>query len=301
MIYARGEKSAAIIDLKHLIREVPLYLNAYSLLAEYQLADGDRSGAIETLKSAVEKAAPSLKSGFRRKLQTIGKQFSSHKNYSAFQQAIKQINEGNFGAAQGMLEAVLKQEVDHEEVLLRLGQVYFLMGDLKKSVVYLEKSANLNLKNTEAMSWLGRTYFLSGELKKSEKTFKKINWNSEEVQEQSIIWWSEVLFNFRGRKAAIEFLEKQLERRPGSVQVLVKCAEYRMSASSKNNEAQWQAKKELQLALSRFDDYTSKEMNVAAKTPFGINQLNPDSLKKQIQESLAKLEDKLKKLDEARP
>ncbi|MCM0604723.1 MAG: hypothetical protein KA715_01395 [Xanthomonadaceae bacterium] len=300
-LYAKGEKSAAITDLKHLIQEVPLYLNAYTLLAEYQLADGDRTGAIVTLKSAVERAAPSLKSGLRRKLQTLGKQFSSHKNYSDFQQAIKQINDGNLGAAQGMLESVLKQEIDHEEVLLRLGEVYFLLNDLKKSIVYLERTLSLDSKNYEAASWLGRAYFLSGEIKKSEKTFRKIRWGSPELDEQSAIWWSEVLFSSRGKKSAIEFLEKQFDQFPKRVRVLVKCAEYRAGIISKNNEAQWQAKKELQLALSRFDDYASKELDAGVKTPFGINQLNLENLKKQIQDSMVKLDEKLKKLDEARP
>lgn len=300
-VYSKGEKSAAIIELKHLIQEVPLYLNAYTLLAEYQLADGDRTSAISTLKSAVDKAAPALRPGLRRKIKILSKFFRSHENYSEFQQSIKLINEGSYASAKQKLEVILKKEEDHGEVLLRLGQVHFLLAEFRKSVLYFEKGMQMDSKHEELLSWLGRSYFLLGDVKKSEKIFKQISWDSDELSEQSAYWWSDVLLATKGKRTTLGFLEKQLEDHPKWVRILVKCAELRSTLISKNSEPQWQAKKELQLALSRFDDYASKETTVSSETPLGINQLNLPELKKQIQEAILVLEEKLKKLDEVRP
>lgn len=300
-MHQKGEKITAITELEHLIQEVPLYLNAYTLLAEYQLADGDRASAIATLKKALSKAAPSLKSGFQRKIAVLMMQFRSHESYSEFHHAIKLMRDKDFEAAIPMLEAVLKKEGDNQEVLLRLGQCYFLQSEFKKAVMQLEKSTHIGGSMKTVWSWLGRSYFLLGDVKKSEAAFKNMDWKNRDAGEMAAIWWSETLVPTKGKKAAILFLEKQLERFPDQVRVLVKLAELRSDTVAKNNEPQWQAKKEYQLALSRLEDDAAKEASDDLETSFVINQLNPEQLKKKIQEQILKLEEKLKKLDESHP
>lgn len=296
-IYQKGEIQEAIVGMKNLIQEVPLYLPAYGHLAEYQLSQGDRDAAIATLKQATQKAADPLKKSWRRKTRIVVSLFRSHTNYSLYQQTIRDIFAENYKTAKSKLEELLKLEPDHFEVLLRLGQCHLLTGELKKATLYLEKATKLNPDEPQAWIWLGRSRFLLGENKKAEKAFQNVTWDARASLETGVVWWSDVLLISRGKKAVLDFLEKQLEKNSAQVQVLVKLAEYRSSFFPKDNDAQWQARKELQLALSRFDDYMGKDRHARDDSPLGINTLNLDGLRTHIEELIKKMELKIQKTE----
>jgi tetratricopeptide (TPR) repeat protein len=110
--------------------------------------------------------------------------------------------------------------------------------------------------------------------------------------EQASLWLSEAYAVSGQKNKAIQVLEKDAQSRPEHLQVLIQAARYRVQLFDKDPKMLWEARKELQLALSRLSEYQPIERGSMAGD-LGLVLFDPEQMRSEIQKMMDRIELKI--------
>jgi tetratricopeptide (TPR) repeat protein len=160
----------------------------------------------------------------------------------------------------------------------------------------------LNPYEPEIHLWLGHALYERGEMREALSELKSayLELSSSEV---ASIWYSEALYSSGQKQAAIQVLDDDVRRHPNHVAGLVALSRYRlMGSTATDSNAAWQARKELQLALSRIPLYlpqSSESSSTPASNLVSSRPIDPmGDLALDLRRSEAELKRDIEKLME---
>jgi len=151
----------------------------------------------------------------------------------------------------------IQDEPDHIEVLVRIGQSYFFLGDDTNALGYFQRATDLSPWDPQLTKWLAHTYSKRGNYKKAISLFEEIQESPFLDKSQSeflVLWFAEALWNSGKRTQAIKKLENDFKNNAFHLEVLSKLARYRAEISLNDKELLNQTKLNIQLLLSRLPD-----------------------------------------------
>jgi predicted Zn-dependent protease len=226
---------------------------------EYQLANiltkiGRREEALRRLNLKMSELSRGDAERVKERVKTLSRLFLSKETQAMLQQAINYMQAEKYGEAQRELSQALAKENDNVEILTRLGQVLLMNGDADSASERLKKARRLNPYEPEIELWLGRALYLKGESKEAEKRLKS-GLMASPSSEQGAIWLAEIAMLFGEEDRAVKILEQSIAEFPFHLYGLMALARhqfYHLSQQGKISEPLWEARRNLQLALSRY-------------------------------------------------
>lgn len=184
--------------------------------------------------------------------------FLTNTTFQLYQDGINQLDAGHYRAAREKFQKALEKESDNVEILVRLGQCLMLEGDEDSAAERLRLARKLNPFEPEIKLWLGRALQKRGELKPALENLREAATELSD-SELAALWYAEALFASGKKSIAIQHLESAAQRSPMHLEILVALARLKLDSAlageSRREETLWAARRDLQLAVSRFSAY----------------------------------------------
>lgn len=274
----------AVVVLRKLYQDKPSSIPVILDLA-YALAYlGRREEALNILIRTAQSSQGKKKQFFIRRVQVLSETFLTNETFQKYQNGIHFLTHSQLREARSHLLRALKDEPDNVEILFRQAQAFLLDGDFDSAVNDLFTAEKLNPYRMEIKLWLGRALMWKNNttvgLEKLKESFIELKGN-----DLAATWYAEALLAVGQRKSAIDILESQSKKYPLSILSLMSLAKFRLSATNASKSVYWKARSDLQLALSRFDDYSFQ--------PLQLIPSSPDKLKKEIETLLRDIENRI--------
>lgn len=296
LIDSRKWAEAAIV-LRALLQEKPDFMPAYVNLARALAYLNRREEALTILEQAAGSAAPSDRKALIRKLAVLSRQFLENDTFQIYQEGVSFLARRKYKDASVRLARALDREADNVEILVRMGQALVLSGDHDSAAERLRTARRLNPYEPEIQLWLGRALFFRGEIGEALKELTEAR-RLLPRSELAPVWLAEALLGAQRRKEALDLLDRDLRKEPLHLPSLISLARIRseslgpMAASERDNPL-WLARKDLQIALSRFEDYTKLTRRGPFESELGFTPHRPNELKTQAQGLLAQVESRI--------
>jgi tetratricopeptide (TPR) repeat protein len=181
--------------------------------------------------------------------------FLTNTTFQVHQDGVNLVLIGKYRAAREKFEKAIELDPANVETLTRLGQCLILDGDVDSAAERLRVARRLNPYEPEIRLWLGHALYERGEIREA-LTELKSAFQDLASSELAAVWYSEALFAAGQKQSAIQVLDADLRKHPNHVWGLITVSRYRLtSASVHDSDTAWQARKDLQLALSRIPLY----------------------------------------------
>ena len=324
---ARKWADAAVL-LQALRRREPEQTGLAIELADALVHSGRREDALSVLSDAAAREHGPRREALMRRTRVLSRLFLSNTNFQIYQDGLNLAGQGKYRAAKERFEHSLAEEPANAEVLLRVGQCQVLDGDFDSAAERLKLARKLNPFEPEIHLWLGRALQQRGEIDEALEELKSASL-SLAGSEIAPVWYAEALFTAGQRGAAYEALEDDLERRPLHLESLLALAELRLDAAADDeaarrssqaatsggaapppdsakvraraHESAIEARKDLQLALSRLPQYDGDAVAPAPmeEAELGLSKRPAvDELKVRIDTLLKRVETRLDELSE---
>ncbi len=258
-LLAKQKWTEAAIVLRSVLRQDPDYLPASVALARALTFSNRREEALGILNQALARSKGPSRALLIRRAQTVSRLFLTQATLQTFQDGAAFLVNGKYRSAREKFERALKTEPDNVEVLVRLGQALVLDGDFDSAAERLRLAKRLNPYEPEIRLWLGRALHQRGELGDAIEELKLAD-GEIEGSELAPVWLAEALSTSGQRAAALKALEEDVKIQPYHVQSLLTLARLRAQGTGAGSPASqdlWDARKDLQLALSRIERYGS--------------------------------------------
>ncbi len=295
-LLAKKKWAEAAIVLKRIVRQSPDALSAQFDLGRALVYSGRREEALSGLIQQAGKEKGARREAIVRRVQVTSRLFLTNETFQAFQEALGQLEGKKYRIAQERFEKLLKQEPDNVEVLVRLGQSLLLQGDYDSAAERLRLARKLNPFDPQIHLWLGRVLFQRGELTEAIQELKSAA-QGMKGSELAPLWYAEALASVGQRPAAIQFLEEDTRAYPFHLQGLVLLARFRRFQSPRDVQTLWTVRKDLQLALSRFEKYEALVTGSAKEGDLGVDLRSPARLKEEIHSLLQRVDADLQKTE----
>jgi tetratricopeptide (TPR) repeat protein len=282
----------AAIVLRRVHKKDPRLILAAVDLARALAYLGRREEALSVLSQAAGRERGEKQRALIRKLRVISRQFLENSSFQLFQEGVSFLGARKYRVARERFEKALMAEPDNVEILIRVGQCLVMDGDFDSASERLRLAKKLNPYEPEIHLWLGRALHNKGELSDAIKELKEAS-AIMGASETAPVWLAEALDSSGQRSAAIQVLEQDLRTQPMHVLSLLALARLRYLAPPREHQNLWSAKKELQIALSRFEKYVDS-IHVVIDGELGIERQEPAHVKAEILGLLQKVEMRLK-------
>ncbi|MFL5815270.1 MAG: tetratricopeptide repeat protein [Bdellovibrionia bacterium] len=190
-----------------------------------------------------------------QRARVLSRLFLTNTTFQVHQDGVNLVLSGKYRAAREKFEKALEVDPANVETLTRLGQCLVLDGDVDSAAERLRMARRLNPYEPEIHLWLGHALHERGEMREALLELKSA-YQELSSSEAAAVWYADALYSSGQKQAAVQVLEDDLKRHPNHVAGLVTMSRYRlMSASVTDSAIAWQARKDLQLALSRIPLY----------------------------------------------
>lgn len=249
----------AAIVLRAVVKNNPESASAVIDLARALTYSGRREEALGVFSQALTKQSGLRRENLVDRMKTLSRLFLTNRVFQVYQDGLTLLEAGKYRLARERFEKALEEEPDNVEILVRIGQCLVLENDYDSAAERLRFAKRLNPHEPEVSLWLGRAMHQRGEIKEGLEHLASA-YAGLQGSERAPIWYSEALIASGQRKAANTVLEENNKAQPFHLVGLVTLAKIRMQAPRESAEALWNARKDLQLALSRLPKYLSGEL-----------------------------------------
>jgi tetratricopeptide (TPR) repeat protein len=189
-----------------------------------------------------------------RRIHVLARTFLSNDTFRMYQDALNLMLEKKYRAAKEKFVKALAEEPDNVEILLRLGQCFFLDNDITHAISRLQAAQKLDPYEPMINLWLGRALFIRGSHAEAIAELKTAQHGLQGC-EQSTVWLAEALSSSGQNYPAIRLLDRDSKSWPFHVSSLIALAKLRVQSPHPDSQLLWTARKELQLAMSRVEQY----------------------------------------------
>jgi tetratricopeptide (TPR) repeat protein len=268
-LLARQKWAEAAIILRTVLRKKPDYTPAAMDLARSLAYSGRREEALGILSQAASRERGAQQAQLVRRAEVLSRLFLTNDTFQIFQDGLNHVVARKYGAARERFNRALAQEPDNVEALIRVAQCLVMEGDNDSAVERLRLARRLNPYEPEIRLWLGRAMHQRGELAEAIVELREA-YDRLEKSELAPVWLADALVSLGRRSAATQILEEDIKAQPFHLESILALARLRTGAAARGPQPLWQARKELQLALSRLDKY-APEGSPGFETELGMD------------------------------
>lgn len=258
--------SEALVILKSLSGEVRLHPDVAVELSRTLTYLGRREEALKVLIEAAEKQGPADRESralLLRRIRVLSTMFLQSKTSESYQEGQNLFASAKYKQAQTHFEKALELEPDHVEILKALGQTLFEEGDFDSAAEKLKLARNLNPFDADVRVGLGRALLGRSEMQAAIEELKiatTLYASNAPRPENLAIAMSDAHDGLGQPGEAMKVLSRDVKENPNHLHALLALVQLRLKRFSGQKEMLWEARKELQLALSRFPEvYGSNE------------------------------------------
>lgn len=281
--------------LKKIVDTDPEDYSAASDFARALLHDGRRDEALKFLAAMTKRSLGGELAFLVRRIKVISRSFLKNETYQHYQNGVILLEAGKYAPAREQFTKALQLEPNNAEVLLRQGQSLILSRNFAEAHGVLRQASELNPYEPEIRLWLGRVEYRVGEL---DRAIRNLEYAVENLKRSELapIWFADVLMAKGLPQAAVQALEKDISQEPFHLLSLLALAEIRFSRGTpKETKALWQARKNLQLGLSRFGNYENARSLSEFESEMGLSPHSLKKVKKDIQTLLEQVNTRIKR------
>lgn len=285
--------SEAVVVLRKLLKEAPDAQESTKVavaLAKALTYASRREEALSVLGQAVSRDRSNREALIQR-IQVLSRTFLSHQTFQIYQEGMNFLLAKKYGNARGRFRRALEVEPDHVEILVRLGQCLVMDSDYDSAAERLRLARKLNPHEPEVHLWLGRALHQRGELKEAIMELREA-YRRLPQSELAPLWLAEVMMASGQKAAALQILEEDVKKEPFHLRGLVALARHKYLSSSKDSQALWAARKDLQVALSRLDQYGG-ENGRRFESSLGLDLRDVEQVRSESQSLLQRLDSRL--------
>jgi len=250
---------------------------------------GKRAEALELLGQAVGRAHGSQRVMLIRRTRVLSKLFLTNDTFKIYQEGLNLMFAKKYRSAKDRFEKALSEESDNVEILTRLGQSLLLENAAENAVERLQAAKKLNPFEPEVRLWLGRAHHQRGALNEALPELRAAL-SDLPGSELPPVWLAETLSSLGQTSSAIRVLTNDTKTWPYHVLSLIMSARFRAQLAHTDSQILWAARKDLQLALSRLDQYMSPDalshegdLGLDLRRPIGETKAEIQKLLQQIQ------------------
>lgn len=258
------------------------------LFAHCGAAAGQREEGLYLLNLAAATAPQKTLIAVQETIRILSTTFLTAENSQAYQDGLGWLEAASYGEAEARLAAVLPREAGNVELLLRLGQTRVLAGRAEEGREVLARARALNPLEPEVQLWYGRALFLRGKHQAALDELRRARRLLPE-SELASTWLSEALVALGIRAQAFQVLEQDLKYYPGHLQVLTQLARFRLLFYERDADMLLSARKEVQLGLSRLDEYRSPA-HPRTEGPYGLQLATAEEIRAQLKVMMERIE-----------
>ena len=253
---------------------------------------GKREEAISLLNNIAIREVGARRSALIRRIKVISRIFLTSEAHQAFQEGLNLMNSGKYRQARDRFETSMEKESNNCEVLVRLGQTLVLEGEYDKAAEKLRLAKKTGPFEPQARLWLGRALHQRWESLAAVEELKSVQTDLDGY-EPAAVWLAEALLSSGQRVLALKTLEDNIKAQPFHVLSLLVMAKIKMNDPGRENEQLWSARKDLQVALSRFKRYASPALE-EFEGDLGLKLRSPAKTKEEILSLLQKIDGRIK-------
>jgi predicted Zn-dependent protease len=298
-LLAQRKWEEAAIVLRSVMKKSPDFSPGAMELARALTYLGRREEALTTLAQAATRQSGARKADIVERVRVLSRMFLTQKTFQAYQDGLNLLVLGKVRPAREKFEKALGTEPDNVEILTRIGECFVLDGDFDSAAERLRLAKRLNPYEPEISLWLGHALHQRGELVDA-VTELKFAHDGLRGSERAPIWYAEALLSAGNRKAAVQVLENDAEQQPFHLIGILTLARMRTELFRDGSDSLWNARRDLQVAMSRLPQYGAGE-GAHSESDLGVELREPvDELKGQIGALLAQLDNRLKDSTTAR-
>jgi tetratricopeptide (TPR) repeat protein len=247
----------AVVILRAVQRRLPGDRALPLDLARALAYSGRREEALNVLVQLVSQEKGERRKALIRKIKVFSRFFLTNSTFQIYQDGVNLMLADKYHAALDRFEKALEQDPANAEILTRLGQSLVLEGDYDSAAERLRLARRLDPYEPEIQLWLGRALQQRGEVGEGLEELRAA-YPQIPFSETAVIWYATALFSSGQKAQAMQLLESDLDHQPRHLRALVELSRLRLSsANAGDTAAAWQARKDLQVALSRIGDYYS--------------------------------------------
>ena len=288
----------AVEAYQGLFRVYPSHIIIGIDLATAQVFRGNRLEGLSLLTQLWNRSSKTNQKEIENKFNLLSKLFLTNKDFELYQEALNLIDLKKYTQARAHLLSILSRESYHIDVILKGAQCLILEGKAEQAVVELTQVKQWSSFVPEISQWLGRAYLLSSSRSQSlQKALYELKLASLKIKESEslAVWLAQTYVKLGQFQQAIQVLERDVAVNPLHIVSLVKLAEIKLQIAKGEVSNLWSARKDLQLALSRFDqDQYTQVMKIYELTD--DVRKKPEDLKGEIQELLQHIQIQLEEL-----
>lgn len=242
----------AAIVLRTLVKKRPGFTLGALDLATSLAHVGRREEALTILSTSISREKGSRRETLMRRARVLSCLFLTNGTFQLYEDGVNLLYQKKYRDARTRFAKALELEPDNVEILVRSGQSLIMDGDFDSAAERLRLAKRLNPWEPEVSLWLGRAFHKRGELTEAVAELKVADLAISD-SELAAIWLSDALLSVAQPGAAIAALESDIKTHPYHLESVLSLAKLRAASTSK--ESLWSARKDLQLTLSRIDQY----------------------------------------------
>jgi len=223
----------------------------------------------------------------------ISRLFLTSATFQTFQEGMNLLMARKFRPARDRFEKALEQEPDNIEILTRVGQCLVLDKDFDSAAERLRFAKRLNPYEPELRVWLGRSMHQRGEIREAIEELRLAHLELR-GSELAPVWLAEAQFSFGQKPLAIQTLEEDIKEQPYHIESLLAVARLRIQTATRETQTLWNARKDLQLALSRLESYKTFDSRGYPGNELTLDlRRTPDEIKSEADKLLQQIENRI--------
>lgn len=230
-----------------------------------------------------------------RRVRVLSRLMRTDETAKIFQEGMNFLSARKYKLAFDRFSEAQEREPYNVEVILRKSQCLIIESRFDSAAELLKTAKRLNPYEPEIRLWLGRAFYFRGELKKAVEELR-LAYEHLRKSELAPVWLAEALVPVEGRMKAFEILEDDLKREPMHVRSLLALAELKTRARKLQRKSKvqslWQAKKNLQIALSRYPKYVDLNESFF-EGPLGLSLYSRKETKADVESLMTEIESRL--------
>ncbi len=290
--FAQKKWAEAAIGLKATVERDPQNARAVLDLASALTYLKRREEALGVLARAAQKTKVAAQGErFKSRIQVISRLFISHDTFQIFQDGLNLMLVKKYKLARDFFSRALIQEPANVDVLLRLGQCYVLEKDFDSAAESLRFAKRLNANDPQIGLWLGKALYERGELTAALEELSTA-YLAMRDSELATVWFAQVLQEVGQGSSAMKLLDIHLKKYSWHIPVLMTKALLQMRSEPVSVNTLLQAKKNIQLALDRLDQYAEKNTD-ELRDEVNFLEQDAEELKKELISRMKAIESRL--------
>jgi thioredoxin-like negative regulator of GroEL len=295
-LLSKKKWAEAAIILKSVLAKDPDYSPAAIQLAEALFYSNRREEGLSILSQAASREKGERRAAIIRRLGVLSRAFLTSGDFQYYQDGLNLLLNRKYRNARERIDRVLRDEPANVEILLRLGQTLVMDSDWDSAAERLRLARRLNPFEPEVRLWLGRAMHQRGELGEAVDELRLAR-TELPGSELAPTWLAEALVSLGQREQALAVLEQDVSTYPLHVGSLLLLAQLRIQVPHPGRATLMEARKTLQLAHSRMEEYLSTDP-ARFEGELGLDlRKSQEDLKTEIQKLFQRVEGRLDELN----